>query len=205
MLLAEELLLLGLDPERGTLVTGARKQLLYCLSGALIGELTVVGAVQRPGRRFVAVGPAPEHPLLATVHALLAEPTGRWATGQLERVDRAVGGVWSQLVDGLIEQAVLGRRQDRLLFFPVTRHPLLQPVARNEPLQRVRMAATADTGLDARTAIVLALAGPARLLRVIAPDRGDRRHARRRIRMATELTPVAGVVEKVIARNRSHE
>lgn len=199
MLLAEELLLLGLDPLKGTIINGARQQLLVGLAGALIGELALVGAVGFSGKRFVAVGPAPEHPLLARTHQLLAEPTRRHAPGQLRRVDKAVGGIWPRLVDGLIEQGVLGRRQDRVLFFTVTRHPVLQPAAREDPLQRVRLAATGDNGLEARTAVLLALAGPSRLLGVIAPDRADRRHARQRVKMATELTPVAPVVKKVIA------
>lgn len=199
MLLAEELLLLGLDPVKGTLVNSPREQLVVSLAGALVGELALAGTVLLSGPRFVAVGQAPEHPLLARTHRLLAEPTKRRAPGQLRRVDKAVGGIWSQLVDGLIEQGVLGRRQDRVLFFTVTRHPVLQPDARDEPLHRVRLAATGDNGLEARTAVLLALAGPSRLLEVIAPDRADRRHARQRVRMATELTPVAPVVKKVIA------
>jgi hypothetical protein len=199
MLLAEELLLLGLDPDRGTVVNSARQPLTVCLSGALIGELALAGAVHLSGRRFVAAAAAPEHPLLARVHARLAEPTRRWAPGQLRQLDKAVGGAWPQLVDGLVAQGVLGRRRDRVLFFPVTRHPVLQAAARDEPLRRVQLAATGDSGLEARTAVLLALAGPARLLEVVAPDRADRRHARQRIAMATELTPVAPVVKKVIA------
>lgn len=199
MLLAEELLLLGLDPERGTLVNGARQQLLVGLSGALVGELALAGSVELAGKRFAAAGPAPAHPLLAQVHQLLAEPSPRRAAGQLRRIDKAVGGVWPRLVDGLVEQRVLGRRRDRVLLFSVTRHPVLRPDARAEPLERVRLAAAGDNGLEARTAVLLALAGPSRLLEVIAPDRADRRHARQRIAMATELTPVGPVVKQVIA------
>lgn len=199
MLLAEELLLLGLDPIRGTIVNSARQQLLVCLSGALVGELALAGSVQLDGRRFVAVGPAPEHPLLARVHASLAEPTSRRAVGQLRRLDKAVGGVWPRLVDGLVEQGVLGRRRDRVLFWTITRHPVLQPATRQEPLERVRLAAAGDNGLEGRTAVLLAMTGPARLLEVVAPERTDRKHARQRIAVATDLTPVAPVVKKVIA------
>jgi hypothetical protein len=198
MLIAEELLLLGLDPARGTPLA-TRQYLVVCLSGALVGELALAGAVQVSGGRFAAIGPAPADPLLARVHALLARPTHRRAVGQLRRLDRAVGGVWSQLVDGLVERGVLGRRRDRVLFWSVTRHPVLRPDARSEPVRRVRLAAAGDAGLEPRTAVLLALAGPARLLQVVAPERADRRHARQRIKQATDLTPVAPVVKKVIA------
>jgi hypothetical protein len=94
---------------------------------------------------------------------------------------------------------VLGRRRDRVLFWSVTRHPVLRPDAREEPLRRIRLAASGDAGLEPRTAVLLALTGPARLLEVVAPERAARRHARQRIKAATELTPVAPVVKKVIS------
>ncbi|HST46341.1 GOLPH3/VPS74 family protein [Jatrophihabitans sp.] len=198
MLIAEELLLLGLDPARGTPLA-SRQYLVVCLSGALVGELALAGAVELAGGRFVATGPAPDDPLLARVHALLAQHTLRRAPGQLRRLDRALGGAWSHLVDGLVERGVLGRRRDRMLLWSVTRHPVLRPDARDEPVRRVRLAAAGDGYLEPRTAVLLALAGPARLLEVVAPERAARRHARQRIKAASELTPVAPVVKKVIA------
>jgi len=198
MLIAEELLLLGLDPVRGT-VRATRQYLVVCLSGALVAELALTGAVELSGGRFCATGPAPADPLLARVHGLLSPTTARRAPGQLRRLDRALGGVWSELVDGLIEQGVLGRRRDRVLFWSVVRHPVLRPEARDEPVRRVQQAAAGDGYLEPRTAVLLALAGPARLLEVVAPVRADRRHAKQRIGAAAESTPVAPVVKKVIS------
>lgn len=199
VLLAEEMLLLGLDPAGGTVVNNARQQLLVGLGGALIGELALAGLVDLSGRRFVSLGGHPGEPLLATVHRALARPQGRRGADQLRRLDKSVGGLWSVLVDGLIEQGVLGRRRDRVLLVPVTRHPVLRAAARDEVLQRVRAAAADDGELEPRTAVVLALTGPSRLLEVVAPEKASRRHARARIQAATDLTPVAPVVKKVIA------
>jgi hypothetical protein len=199
VLLAEELLLLGLDPEHGTVVNAARQQLLVGLAGALVSELALGGAVALDGRRFVARGPAPADPLLARVHAELAGGGGRRAADQLRRLDRRSGGLWPQLVDRLADEGVLGRRRDRVLLWHVTRHPVLRPLEHRALLRRLRTAATGDGGLDARTAVLLALAGPSRLLEVVAPDRADRPHAKRRIAAATDLSPVALVVKEVIA------
>ena len=202
MLLAEELLLLGLDPVEGTVVNNARQELLVGLAGALVGELALAGLVDLSGKRFIAVGSPPDGTLLAAAHQALARSTGRRAAAQLRGLDRGIGGVWSRLVDGLADREVLGRRRDhvaRLAWFPVTRHPVLQPAVREEVLERVRAAAAGEGEIEPRTAVVLALAGPSRLLEVVAPDKASRRHARRRIETATELTPVAPVVKKVIA------
>jgi hypothetical protein len=110
-------------------------------------------------------------------------------------LDKQVGRVWKRVVDGLVEQGVLGR-DDRGLF-QVTTHPVLQPKLRDEVLMRLREAAAGDAELEPRTAVVLALAGPARLLEVVADKPHD--HAKRRIAEATESTPVAEVVKQVIA------
>jgi hypothetical protein len=199
MLLAEELLLLGLDPVEGTGVT-ARQELLVGLAGALVGELALAGLVDLAGERFIAVGTPPADPLLADAHQALAQSQGRRAADQLSGLAEGIsGGVWARLVDGLAGQGVLGRRRDRVLVFTVTRHPVLQPAVREELLERVRAAAAGDGQLEPRTAVVLALTGPSGLLEVVAPDQASRRHAERRVETAAELTPVAPVVKKVIA------
>ncbi|CAO5189249.1 Golgi phosphoprotein 3 (GPP34) [Frankia sp. AiPs1] len=198
MLLAEELLLLALDPDSGTPVNSSRSPLGVALSGALVAELGLAELVAEDGRRLAPVGPAPSHPLLADAHTLLGTLRGRRAADQLRRMDRALGGGWSRVVDGLVQDGVLGRRRDRVLFVPVTHHPVLYPKARDEVLARMREAATGDGPLDPRTATVLALAGPSRLLEVVAPARADRGHAKMRIRLAAEQTPVAPIVRKVI-------
>ena len=77
---------------------------------------------------------------------------------------------------------------------------MLQPAVREELLERVRAAAAGGGELEPRTAVVLALAGRSGLLEVVAPDQASRRHAKRRVETAAELTPVAPVVKKVLAK-----
>ena len=72
MLLAEELLLLAPDPERGTVVRRARQQLPVGLAGALVAALALDGAVELEGGRFAVCGPAPADPLLAAAAATIA-------------------------------------------------------------------------------------------------------------------------------------
>ncbi|EIV90741.1 hypothetical protein FraQA3DRAFT_0139 [Frankia sp. QA3] len=198
MLLAEDLLLLALDPDRGTPVNSSRQPLGVALCGALVAELGLAGLIEEDGRRLAPVGIRPKHPLLADVHAALGTVRGRRAADQLRRLDGAIGGVWSRVVDGLVDADVLGRRRDRVLVVRITHHPVLRTEARDEVVWRMRTAATGDGPLDPRTATVLALSGPARLLEVVAPQRAERRHAKARIAAATDQTPIAPIVRKVI-------
>jgi hypothetical protein len=82
------------------------------------------------------------------------------------------------------------------------RHQVLDMAARDAVVERLRSAAATDQPLDARTALLLSMTGPAQLLALVAPDRQVRKHARRRIDQAldaTSLQPIAGSVRKVLA------
>jgi hypothetical protein len=199
MLIAEELLLAALDPDRGTAVNSSTQPLKVGLSGALVAELGLTGAVVLDGKRFTVTGAPRADPLLRAAYDVLASGKGRRSRDQIRRLDRAVGGVWSRVVDQLIAAGVVGRRRDRVFFVPVTRHPVLRPEVRQAVVDRLRAAAAADGEMDARTAVLLSLSGPCRLLEVVAPDKAGRKHARQRIEQATDLTPVAPVVKAVIA------
>ena len=52
--------------------------------------------------------------------------------------------------------------------------------------------------MDDTTATLLALAGPSQLLEVVAPDRADRKMAKRRIKEAADAVPAAAAVKYVI-------
>ena len=194
MLIAEELLLLSLDPARGRPLNGSESVIGVCLTGALVAELGLAGGVVWNGSRFSPVGAAPDG-LLGEVHAVLQGDRPRRAQAQLRRLDRALHGVRRRLVNGLVDAGVLGRERPRL--WVPTSHPLLQVAARTEPLERVRSAAASDGDLDARTAVLLALSGPARLLEVVADK--PHAHAKKRMAEAAEMIPAAAVVKKVIA------
>ena len=80
-----------------------------------------------------------------------------------------------------------------------TRHPVLDTAARQAVLDQVRAAARGEGPVRPEVAVVLALAGPCRLLERVAPDRGTRGEAKKQIARATAETPFApGVVTIVI-------
>jgi Golgi phosphoprotein 3 GPP34 len=198
MILTEELLLLAIDPQRGTIVNGAKSNLKVGLAGAAVAALALDGRADLSEKRFVAIGPPPEHPVLRDVHRELGSTRGRRAKDQLRRLDKAVGGLWQRTFDGLVEQRILQERRETVLLVPVTRHPVGDHATWQRLVGELRDAARSDGTLDPRVAVLLSLAGPCRLLEVVAPERSERGHAKRRIAEATESTAVAPVVKKVI-------
>lgn len=102
---------------------------------------------------------------------------------------------WSEVVDAMVGAGVLGREKEPLR---PTRHPINDRGAHTVLLGEIRAAATGKDPLDARTATLLALAGPCQMLEVVAPDRSDRAMAKRRIAEAAEQVPAAAAVKYAV-------
>lgn len=193
MLIAESFVLLALKPDGSPARGGYQSAAEAGVTGALIAELVQQGHVDLDDRgRVRLTGSRPDHPLLAQVLDNLAPIEGRKLKSRLGSVKRSG---WKEVVDGLIDQGIVGR--DAGAFRP-TRHPVLDVGAQAHLLAELRAAATGDGPMDARTATLLALAGPCYLLEVVAPDRADHKQAKARIAEATDQVPAAEAVKYVV-------
>ena len=85
-------------------------------------------------------------------------------------------GTWDAVIAGLVDAGVVAPVSGGLR----PRNDVIDRAARDSVVQRLRSAAAGDDPLDARTASLLAMTGPAQLLELVAPDRSVRKHARRR-------------------------
>ena len=193
VLVAEHFVLLALDPD-GSPARGHGNQTAVKIgvTGALIIELMQQGHLALDDGRIRQTGTLPNHPLLAQTLDNVGQFEGKKLKTRIGRVKHCG---WSEVVDMMIGDGVLGRVKTAL---HPTDHPVLRPEVRQDLLDRVRAAAIGDGPLDDRTAALLALAGPSRLLEVVAPDRADRKKAKRRIAEAADRVPAAAAVKYAI-------
>jgi Golgi phosphoprotein 3 (GPP34) len=187
MLLAEELALVALDPDSGRHALGTRDNLNACLAGLLVAELHL--------------DDRPAAPILDAAREIFEEsgPKLKSVLSAMSRgLERRLGmGTWDAVVRGLVDAGVVAAAEGGLR----PSYRVLDGAARDGIVQRLRAAAAGDEPLDARTAVLLSMTGPARLLEVVA-DRARRKHARRRIDQAldaTALQPLTEAVRKVLA------
>ena len=188
MLLADELALIALDPSSGRHAIGTRDRLNACLAGLLIAELHLEDR--------------PASPLLDAAAAVLEEsgPTLKSVLSAMSRgLERRIdAGTWDAVVGDLVGAGVVAPPEGALR----PSHRLLAHSTRDAIVSRLRAAAGSDEPMDARTAVLLSMTGPAKLLELVAPDRSGRQHARWRIDHALDATsvgPVAESVRKVLA------
>jgi Golgi phosphoprotein 3 (GPP34) len=194
VLIAEDLVRMALNPD-GTLARGASYQPMVSLgvTAALVSELTLDGHVDVTDGRIHLNGSRPDHPVLARTYENLAPHEGKKLRSRLSSIKHSG---WPEVVDHMVETGVLGREKPAAV--RTTRHPVTDPAAHAALLAEVRAAATSDGPLEAHTAVLLALSGPCHLLEVVAPERADRKHARRRIDEAADLVPAADAVKVAI-------
>ena len=193
MLIAEEFVLLALDPD-GRNARGASNQPAAAVgvTGALVAELVIDGHLDVSDGRIHLTGSRPAHPMLAQALDNVARHDGKKLKSKFGDIKHSG---WSEVVDGMVDAGIVGREHHAL---QTTRHPVADPGAHAALLATVRAAATGSGPMDPRVATLLALAGPCQLLEVVAPERADRRHAKDRIAEAAEQVPVAESVKRVI-------
>lgn len=117
-MLAENLLLLALDDEKGTVHADATMGLSFGLAGALIMELALAGRVAIEADKLAGVtGANTGHALLDDTARLVDGKPGKDVRYWVEHLGRKLGDIKQRLLDGLVAQGTLEQREKRILFF----------------------------------------------------------------------------------------
>jgi hypothetical protein len=198
MLIAEMFLLVAVNEKGHVSPWSGGSFVPVGLNGALLAELAINGQLTIADDRTIWAGETrPDDELLFDVYdAVRVHLQGRKAKRVVSGLSRHIGGSWNRVVDRLVDDGVLGRV--RLSALRPTRHPVLDTATHQAVLNEVRAAAVGEGLVRPDVAVVLALAGPCRLLERVAPDRGMRDMARRRIARATAETPFAPDAAKIV-------
>ncbi len=196
--LPEELLLVALDDEKGSVNSRASTALVYALAG---GQLLELGLAERISLESKNVAVSDLAPLgdelldgaLARIAAERKPRTTKWWVNKLSRkLTRAY-------VDRLVELGLVAVERRKLLgIVPVTRHPQTTPGAEQEIRARLRAAIVDGVEPDERTAALVALVSACSLERVVLPDKTERKQAKARIKEITEGQAVSKAVSAIV-------
>jgi hypothetical protein len=160
LLLVEDLMLLLLDDETGTIA--GEGTLYYVLGGAVLTELALREYVTADGGRTLAngrkvtatPGVAPSDPMLRFGYDIVSERP----RGVQELLIRIGADLRGQVLDRLVERGFLRRETKRTLgIFRTTRLPADRPEYEAESLERVRSVLVDGVEPDQRTAALVAL------------------------------------------------
>jgi hypothetical protein len=199
--LAEELLLLALNEEKGTVLLRAQTALPYALSGALLIELVDAGLLRLEGKTLLAApGGTTRDEILDEV---LAKVRSSKRTHSLRhwvlRLGRSGGKIKKKLLTRLVEKRILQREEQRLLWiFPMQHFPEADSRPEFEIRRRIRSGILRGRTRDERSAALISLACACDLIGVVF-EKEERRDAKKSAKEIAKSQPVGSAVAQTVA------
>jgi hypothetical protein len=194
MLVAEELLLLVLDSERGRIRGGWSYD--GSLAGALLLDLAEAGRlVERDGALVTTGAGALATTVLTDAYTEIEgserpRDAGHW----IGRLPKALRPLRGRVAQSLVERGVLGEERHKTLgVFASTRYPQLDPGPERELRARLRAVLIDGAEPDGHTALLLGLLAPLELVGGLVP-REQRKAAKARARELADRSVVGGAV-----------
>lgn len=202
-LVAEDLLLLLLDDEKGTMAASTHEQALF--GGAVLVELALAGLVEVEEKRGIWHTPkvtvagsasTPTDPLLAEALATVAERP-RSATGLVPRLGK---GVRDELARRLESRGILEREERKVLgLFPSTRWPAADLAHERQVRERLHGVLVHGLTPDPRSgALVALLHAVDQAHKVIDSDSVSSRDIKRRAKEVSEGEWAAKAVKDAV-------
>ena len=193
MILAEQLLLLFLDDEKGheRASWGGDPG----LAGALLLDLTRLEAIADQDGKLVAADARVDHPVLAAAHAAIAaDDKRRDAKGWVDRLPSELKPLKERIAAGLVERGVLSEERRKVLgLFRTTRFPEADPEPERELRERLRAILLSERQPTPEDAMLIGLLRPYDLPEQLVP-KDRRKDAKRRAEEVAEGGPAAKAV-----------
>lgn len=199
LLLAEELLLLSLDDEKGSDQTWSSVD--GGLAGALLLELTEDGALRLDGDdKLVPGGSTPADPLLAeALEAVRSSDKPRDAKHWVAKLPGALKPLRRRVAERLVERGILGEDRRELLGLTLSRrYPERDPEPERMLRARLLAALTGEAEPGPRDAELIGLLRPLDLVAKNVPGE-HRKEAKRRAKEIAETGPVSSAVSRELA------
>lgn len=181
--LHEEILLLALNDEKGTIHPGASYH--QALAGAIVAELMLSKRIQveeNKRKKIIVIDPTPigdqllDECLAKIQGAKRLSPIMTWI-GRFSSIKQLKHRVaW-----GLVLKGILKAEEDCILFFKRTLYPEVNPEPEQKLIGRLREAILTDIKeIDPRTVVLISLAKSTGLLKTVA-DKKEQKDRKKRI------------------------
>jgi len=186
--LAEELLLVALDDQRGTLLPMRPYAMEVASAAALVMDLSLLGRIDSDERSLtVTSATATGSPLLDDVLTRIAADPGPHSTATWLQRLATLPDLQERIIGSLVQRGVLQSVEKRLLWVFKTRvYPPTSGLEEREVLSRIMTLLNNDEIPDARDALLVGLLSATKLLDELL-SRPERHRLATRISQITEL------------------
>lgn len=187
--LMEEMVLLALHEEKGTIRNSASMTLGNGLAGAILLELALQKKI-RLDEQYVRIEneiPAGHSMLDDVTNQIQAAKKPKNVEGWISRFQFSASKRLKAIYQQLVQKRIVGEEERRVLFFFHTfRHPLKKKKARRDILARIRSVMRKKRDPDTRTVCLLSLIQACGWIPILF-DRDERKEAKMRIKEIVEV------------------
>ncbi len=165
--IAEQLLLLALHDEKGTVLSSASASLLYGLSGAVLMELTLNKQLYIDKKNLLVSGTTPtgNDILDEAVLAIKQSKKDRNAAHWVNALSTGIKNLTERLLDRLVQEGILRKEERRILWvIPVIRYPMQRSKIEQEIRAQVRAALLDEQTPAPQTAMLISLVSACNLM-----------------------------------------
>lgn len=168
--IAEEILLLALDEEKGTLLRGSDSSLGLAVTGAVLMDLAFANRIDTDVERLFVIDASPTgDPILDEVLGRIVARDSQQSTEDwLRELHAEADAFRNRLIDRMIAAKILQREEDRILWvFRRERHLVLNHREEIEVKRRIAGILCSDEIPDPRDIVIIALVLACNLLGTI--------------------------------------
>ena len=197
--MAEELLLLGLHDDKGTVLAAASLGLPYGLAGAMIIDLVQAGLVRIDGKDLAASprGSARDEILDEVLEAVRSSPKVRSLGHWVGHFGRS-GKFKKKFLARLAGKGIVAHEEGRFLgIFPTSRYPQLDPRPEAAVRERLRAGILGVPAPGEREGALISLVHACDLIGLLF-EKGERREAKAKAKEISRRQPVGGAVARAV-------
>jgi golgi phosphoprotein 3 len=199
--LAQDLMLLALNPQTGKIRSAASSALRYSLMGAVLLDLVLQGKLTIDHNRLIVENASTtgDEFLDQCLNEVLASPRPRSVKFWLTRWSRTYAKFKTVVLQNLVDLGVLVQQEHLILWlFPVQQYFLIDESIQSKLVVRVRAAVLEGIGLDSRMAALVSLIKASHLTNAIFMSE-ERSATRTRIKAIAKGELVGKAVADTIA------
>ena len=172
--IAEEVLLLFLDDEKGTFIRGPDIHVELAMSGAVLMDLALANRIDTDPERLFVVDQTP------VGDRVLDDLLSRIATSEPERsteywvnwIREDVPDIMGHFIDRLVDRGILKRMEEKILWvFETRRYPVIDDREEREVKRRITSVLFSDELPDPRDVVIIGIVNACDLLEVILHHR----------------------------------
>lgn len=199
--LAEELLLLALHDEKGTVLSSASTALKYGLSGAILMELTLNRRLHTDEKNLVVVDAAStgDDVLDEALTKIRESKRNRNAKYWVNKLSKGITDLKGRLLNRLVHKGILRREEHRILWvIPSQRYPTKDAKMEQGVREHIRAVILDGKMPDSRMTMLISLIKACNLVNELF-SRKERKIARKRIKEIAESDLIAKMISDTIA------